>query len=246
MIKWLVTALVFLLCFNALAQNEMPKGIIEHTPDYQIDLHTLKNGSFQYFYDLLSPKDGRESKKIADLFWPLDTKKLWNPKEKYYMAVAKFNYLLPVDIKKIDEAKISNQDFLQKTLPNYKVTKLDHYFHVGGSFMTPDFNVYLTYLDANHPFTKLIPDIKIEKMKSGAMKVLFMHQDSFGRVMMFRTAKMATAMTIYQEHGIDQTLVTQYILSIVINVPTEELIRKGMVENLQNVVQGSRRAVRDF
>jgi hypothetical protein len=57
---------------------------------------------------------------------------------------------------------------------------------------------------------------------------------------------MASAMIIYQEHSPDQTLVTQYILSNVINVPTEELIRKGMLENLQNVVQGSREAVIDF
>lgn len=221
-------------------------AIIEQKLDYQIDFQALGKGSFQYFYRLLRPEDDRESEKIAALFQPLDTKKLWDPKDGNHMAVAKFNYLLPIDIKKVDEAKLYNKDFLQKTLPNYKVTEHDHYFHVSGSFMTPDFNVYITYLDADHLFTKLIPDINTEKMRSGKMKVIFMHQDSFGRVMLFRTAKMASAMIIYDEHGPDQTLVTQYILSNVINVPTEELIRKGMIENLQNVVQGSREAVRNF
>ena len=218
-------------------------GIIEQKPDYQIDFQELKKGNFQYFYGLIRPEDGEESKKIAALFRPLDTKKLWDPKDGNHMAVAKFNFLLPIDINKLDKVKLYNKDFLQRTVPNYKVTKHDDYFHVGGSFLTPDFNVYITHLDADHPFTKLIPDIKTEEMRSGKMKVIFMHQDSFGRVMMFRTAKMASAMIIYQEHSPDQTLVTQYILSNVINVPTEELIRKGMLENLQNVVQGSREAV---
>ena len=240
----LLTFLLFSL--NVIARNEAPMGIFEHRPDYQIDFQALEKGNYQYFYGLIRPEDGEESKKIAALFQPLDTKKLWDPKDGNHMAVAKFTYLLPTDIKKIDEVKLSNKDFLQKTLPNYKVTKHDNYFHVGGSFMTPDFNVHLTYLNPDHPFTKLIPDINIEKMRLGKMKVLFMHQDSFGRVLMFRTAKMASSMTIYEEHGPDLTLVTQYILSNVINVPTEDLIRKGMIENLQNVVHGSRQAVRDF
>jgi hypothetical protein len=238
--------LVLLFSLNVMAKNEAPLGLLETRPDYQIDFQALGKGNYQYFYGLIRPEDGEESKKIAALFQPLDTKKLWDPKDGNYLAVAKFTYLLPTDIKKIDEAKLTSKDFLQKTLPNYKVTKHDNYFHVGGSFMTPDFNVYLTYLNPDHPFTKLISDVNIEKMRQGKMKVLFMHQDSFGRVMMFRTAKMASSMTIYQEHDSDLTLVTQYILSNIINVPTENLIRKGMIENLQNVVHGSRQAVKDF
>ena len=253
--------IVFSKSSTAFAKKEKSIGISEQSLDYEINLDDLKSGSFQYFYSLLKPiKISNEYhfenlskphtkgqiQHLVHTFLPLDIHGLWDPKENNYLAVAKFNYILPLDISRITEKKFINTDYIQATLPKYKVTKYNDYFHVDGSFLTPDFKVYTKFLKANDKETKLLKDIDREKIKLGQMKVSFMQQDDFGRVMFFKTAKMACAMIIYKALEDNQTLVTQYILSNVINVPTKKLIKKGMIENLKNVVEGSREAVRSF
>lgn len=245
----LLLLILFAFSLEAPARDE-PTPHLEHKLNYTIDTKILEKGDFQYFYSLLNSQfknlttDQSETsvEEIVKVFLPLDTKKLWDPKDGHYLAVAKFSYILPISIHAIDEKKFTDTKYLQSTLPRYKVTKYDKYFHVGGPFITPDFNVTVSFLDPEHPYTHAIPMIDRKKMKTDKLKVSFMHQDNFGRVMMFRTAKMASALILYEDHGKNQTLVTQYILSNVINVPTRELIRKGMIENLRDVVGGSRAA----
>ncbi len=251
--------LLLLLSFGVLAKDN--EALLEDKLDYQIKLDSLREGDFQYFYTLLKQveKDGslhfknltaEQSKTkasvIADFFLPLDVENLWEPKEEHYLAVSKFSYLLPISIEKVDEDKFTSKEYLQQTLPQYEVTKIVNGFHVGGSFMTPDFNVSVRFLKADDPKLKIMKQIDPKKMTEGKMKVSFMQQDSFGRVMFFRTAKMASALIIYEYQNANETLVTQYILSNIITVPTKSLIRQGMIENLQNVVIGSRAAVIKF
>ncbi len=254
----LIFTTILVNSFQVLASTKDPVGFIENKLDYEINYEELKAGNYQYFYCLLkqSNENGRfyfknliseqsETKveEIVKTFLPLDTKKLWSPEDKNYLAVAKFNYILPINIKTINEEKFTGTKYLQSTLPLYKVTKLERHYHIGGSFITPDFNLYLNFINFEHPDANLIEGIDKQKMREGKIKISIMHQDTFGRVMFFRTAKMATAIIVYEEHTSNQTLVTQYILSNIINVPTKSLIRSGMIENLQNVVKGSREAV---
>lgn len=244
-----ILLIIFLFSFpQEVPARDEPTAHLEDKLDYVPDTKILEKGDFQYFYSLLdsdfknltSEQSVTLSQDIVKVFLPLDTKKLWDPKEGHYLAVAKFSYILPVVVGSIDEKRFTDTDYLQSTLPRYTVTKHDKFFHVSGSFITPDFHVTVNFLDPEHPYALAIPLIDREKMKSGKLKVSFMHQDNFGRVMFFRTAKMASALILYEEHGKNQTLVTQFILSQVINVPTKDLIRKGMIENLRDVVRGSR------
>jgi len=252
---------LFFILMVSTFQISATEAHIETTLDYNLNIQSLSKGNFQYFYTLLKQLKNTDEMKfqnlhkemsttkaddIARIFLPLDTRNLWDPKDENFLAVAKLNYILPISIKSIKEDIFTSREYLQKTLPTYKVTQHKEYFRVGGSFITPGFNVYLSFLKADHPYTSLIKDIDKQKMIEGKMKVSFMHQDNFGRVMFFKTAKMASAMIIYEEIKTNQTLVTQYILSNVINVPTKNLIKEGMIENLQNVVQGSRTAVKDL
>jgi hypothetical protein len=252
---------VLIVSITHIFARSIPEANIETTLNYKLNIQSLSDGNFQYFYTLLKQSKTNDKDKfenlhkemsetkadvIAGIFLPLDTKRLWDPKDDNFLAVSKFNYILPINIKSIKENIFTSREYLQKTLPTYKVTQHKDYFHVGGSFMTPDFNVYLSFLKADHPYTKLMKDVDVAKMRDGKMKVSFMHQDNFGRVMFFRTAKMASAMIIYEQIKSNQTLITQYILSNIINVPTKNLIKKGMIENLQNVVQGSRSAVKEL
>lgn len=203
---------------------------------YEVDLNYLEQGNFQYYYSLLS---GDETE-VLEVFLPLDTKDLWDPKDKTFLAVAKFSYLLPLGLGDIDETKFTDKDYLQRTLPRYEVTRQGEGFHVSDTFLTPDFDVTLSFLGPDHPDVSKIPLIDQKKLREGKIKVTFMHQENFGRVLFFKTAKFASAMIIYEEVVPKKTLVTQYILSNIINVPTKEMIRKGMLENLQDVVEGSR------
>lgn len=244
-----------LLSTNVLSDDPTP--ILEHKLNYTINTNQLEKGDFQYFYALLKQsedkndfenlfEDQSETKveEISGVFLPLDTRNLWAPKDGNYLAVAKVSHILPVHLKQISEKKFTDLKHFKKTLPRYKVTKDGDTFHVGGSFITPDFNVSVSFLGPEHPYVQSIPLIDRDKLRAGKIKVSFMHQDNFGRVLFIRTAKSSNALIIYEDIGPQKTLVTQYILSNIINVPpSRDLIRRGMIENLQDVVKGSRSSV---
>lgn len=252
--------IMFILFSLSLANLGFCEGRIEKDLNYQLDLNWLRSGNFQYFYSLLKETEVDGTKiflnlfeeqsntpveTILETFLPLDTRKLWDSKEKHFLALAKISYLLPVSLKEIDEEKFTGKDYLQRTLPRYTVKKKGESFHVGGSLITPDFNVRLHFLKPTDPEVDSIPLLERSKLQSGVIKATLMHQDNFGRVFFFKTAKMASALIIYSGLGESETLVTQYILSNIINVPTKEMIRKGMVENIEDMVTGSRAAAKD-
>ncbi len=243
------------LLFQASAESSEPEARLEHKLNYTVETPFLEQGNFQYFYGLL--KQNKEDKGFTNLyqeqsktpveeilktFLPLDTKNHWDPQDGHFLALARISYLLPVPLEKIDEKRLTDTDYLQKTLPRYEVTKKEGYFHIGGSLITPDFDLRLSFLDPEHPYVDSIPLIDSKKLKAGKIKVAFMHQDNFGKVLIFKTAKASSALIIYEESSPERTLVTQYILSNIINVPAKELIRRGMIDNIQDVVKGSRSA----
>lgn len=238
--------LVFALTISSASAAE-PEDKLEHKLNYAVDYPFLEKGNFQYFYGLLKQnenlyKEQSETsvEEILKVFIPLDTKKMWDPKDEHFLAVAKISYLLPMSLSEIKEERFTSAEYLQKTLPQYEVTKRGDKFHVGGSFITPDFDLEVNFLHPDDPSTHTIPLIDEKKLKAGKIKVSLMFQDKFGKVIFFKTAKSSNALIIYEDEGPKRTLVTQWILSNVINVPTKDLIRKGMIENLRDVVEGSR------
>jgi len=243
--------LLGMFLFLIFADVAFSESKLERNLNYAVDYPTLEKGDFQYFYALLKESENLFSdqsetpvEELIKTFLPLDTKNLWDPKEGNFLAVAKVSHLLPVNLSQVSEEKLTSVKHFEKTLPRYKVTKKDDdSFHVGGSLITPDFNVTITFLGPDHPYVQMIPLIDREKLKTGKIKVSFMHQDKFGKVLFFRTAKSSSALIIYENVGPKKTLVTQYILSNIINVPTKDLIRKGMIQNLNDVVKGSRSSV---
>lgn len=247
-------SLLFILVLIPMTvQSRDPSPVLEHDLNYALKTPILEEGNFQYFYTLLRQKTASPDfenlnsdqsvtpvAEILRVFLPLDSEKLWKPEERNFLALARFTFILPMRVESIDEAVFAGTEYLQKTLPRYKVTKTKKGFHVGGSFITPDFDATVSFLTADDPLIPSLTMASAEKMRAGKMKVSFMHQKNFGRVMMFQTAKMANALLIYEELTSSQTLVNQFILSNVINVPTRDLIRRGMIENLTDVVRGSR------
>ena len=233
-----------------------PVALVEKDLFYDIKLTHLEEGNFQYFFSLIHPTEDLSYKNLYDsfvttktnqilkVFFPLDTKKLWNIKEKNHLAVVKMNYTLPVSINELSEEKLKSIDYLQQTMPKNKVTKIDNHYHVEGTLMTPDFNLYIDFYNPDHPLFEKFKEIDHNKIETGQMKVSFQFQDNFGRVMMFKTAKMASAVSIYEEIKPNLVLVTQYILSNIINVPTESMIRNSMIANIQDVVRGTRNSIK--
>lgn len=251
--------ILLLLIITTSAYGESkPDGIREGNVDYKINLKELEKGNFQFFYCLLRQKNTKsnskfenldkdgchtDTKRLTEIFLPLDINKQWDSNDRNYMAIAKFNYILPIDILNFNQQTFTDTNYIQKTIPKYKVTKKEGYFHVGGSVITPSFDVRLKFLEDEDPLLKTLPSIKMDKIKTKRMKVSLMQQSNFGKVMFVETAKMSSALIIYEQLDNNSTLVTQYIFSNVINVPAKFLIRKGMIQNLQDVAYGSRKAV---
>jgi hypothetical protein len=254
----LLTSLLFAL--NSIAMStptSTPVALVEKDLFYDIKLNHLEEGNFQYFFSLIHPTEDLSYKnlydsfvttktsKILEVFFPLDTKKLWDIKEKNHLAVVKMNYTLPVNIHELSEDKLKSIDYLQQTMPKNKIIKIDNHYHVEGTLLTPEFDLYIDFYNSDHPLFEKFNEIDQKKIKAKKMKVSFQFQDNFGRVMMFKTAKMASAVSIYEEIKPNLVLVTQYILSNIINVPTERMIRNSMIANIQDVVRGTRSSVKN-
>ena len=175
----------------------------------------------------------------------MDTKKQWNPEDQNFLAVAKFDYIIPLPLKMLTKKKLLSLAHIQKTLTSYDVEANEGGFQVTGTFLTPSFYVKMKYIDNRHEEIKLLSQKEKVDLEKARLKALIMYQSKFGRVMFFRTAKMATALVKYKSLTKSETLVTQYILSNIINVPAKSMIKKGMLENIKNVVIGSRKAFND-
>lgn len=236
-----------------------PVALVEKDLSYKINLSHLAQGNFQYFFSLIKAQEDKSYKNhyaefvstntedILSVFFPLDTKKLWDISEENHIAVIKMNYILPISLDKLSHEKLKSVDYLQETMPKYEVSKFDEYYKVAGTILTPNFDLHLRFLEIDDPLLENFKDFKEidqQKIKSGEMKVTYQFQNNFGRVMMFKTAKMASAISIYEQMESDNVLVTQYILSYIINVPTKNMIRSSMIANIQDVVRGSRNAVK--
>lgn len=253
----------YLLIFFILAVSvdSFSKESRERILNYKLKKDFLKKGGFQYFYALLKKEKPTKNSSFINIqdsncktpadeiiktFLPLDLNKKWNPKEDNYLAVIKLNYILPTSIKNITKERITSVEYIQKTIPRYKVTAYPDYYHVASSFFTPEFRVYLRFLKDNDLDIKSLPIISINKVKNGTMKVTHQYQDNFGRVMFFKTAKAANTISIYEKLNEKETLVSQFILSNIINVPSKLLVKREMIKNISQLVNSSRSIFLNF
>ena len=246
-----IISLFFILNFSSSKYTSQVDVVRENTIDFGTNLQVINNYDLQYFIEIrdknMQPIEGY-NKQFGDFkncFKPLDIYDYWGKKgeENYYVILNKAIYLMEEKVDYFTEALLTNENFIQQTLPQYNITKVDaQKYHIECGTFAPDFDYSLSYFQAPYTDQKVLPIVDYIKKKNpelGAPQTLTVqHNYNFGKVLFQKTSKMSIAVFAYYPYGENKTLVLNYTLNYVHNLPPK--IMGGYKIMMQEIVEGMR------
>ena len=177
---------------------------------------------------------------------PFDVHKYWEKRprnESYFVLMSKVAYLLPVAPSYFSEERLSSLNYLGKTMPDYKLTKVGtNKFKIACGFMAPDFGYELNFLN----------DKKKEKGEKGQSlldhvlslnpelgepsQAVMQHNYDYSRVLLHKTSKMSLSISLYYPYEKGQTLAVNYTLNYIHELPPNFMGGANML--LKEIEQG--------
>lgn len=175
--------------------------------------HNLLNGSFE-------SEIGFESHLL-----PLDIFDYYQNRgeEEYYSLLTKTVYGLNQDVSYFTEERLSDEDYLQKIMPYNKLSKAGEDYELKVGFGAPDISYSLEFYDnckMNEKFEQLgLYFNQFDQLKQDPSLMVLQHNHTFGKVLGQKTSKMSVSVTRYFEAGPGRTLVINYTLNFIHNLP---------------------------
>lgn len=192
--------------------------------DYEVD-------SIYFFHALLDKKDhlnegtSNSTFSFSNHAQPLDLYNYWNTRndEKYNILFTKTAYVLNQSMDFFSENRLSNPEFIAKTMPSAKINKTDSVYHLAFGFGIPDIDYTLRFytndqFDLKHPllndYFSLYDGLEL---KPGL--IVIQHNFNYSRVMFQKTSKMSVSISRYFSASEEKTLVFNYTLNYIHNMP---------------------------
>ena len=246
-----IISLFFILNFSSSKYTSQVNVVRENTIDFETKPPVIDNYDLQYYIEItdknLQPIEGynRHSGDFKKCFTPLDVYDYWGKKgeEDYYIILNKAIYLMDERVGYFSKSLLTNENFIQQTLPQYQITKLDNqkYYIECGTF-APDFEYSLSYYQTPFNEQKILPIVEYIKKQNpelGAPQTLTLqHNYNFGKVLFQKTSKMSVAVFAYYPYKENKTLVLNYTLNYVHNLPPK--IMGGYKIMMREIVDGMR------
>ncbi|WP_020531769.1 hypothetical protein [Flexithrix dorotheae] len=239
-----IAALIFLGSINA--EPVLKK---ENRLEFQID-ETILNGKDIQYYLILVDKEGKvisETKENESEFSfekqvkPFDIYNYWDKKgdEEYFILMTKVAYVVDKDISFFSEKKLSDVNFLNERLPDYKIEETgDKKYKIHCGFLAPSFEYDLSFYRppySQHPEIKsLVQNICIEQINTKLPMpslTLVQHNYNFSRVLMQKTSKMSVSVSNFYAFEEDKTLEINYTLNYIYELPPKFLGGHDLVIN---------------
>ena len=143
--------------------------------------------------------------------------------EEYYALLTKTVYGLNRDVSFFTEKRLSDVNYLQKVMPYNKLSKngSDYVLKVG--FGAPDISYSLEFFD-NYKMNERFPELtsyfrKFDRLQQDPAIMVLQHNHTFGKVLGQKTSKMSVSVTRYFDAGRGRTLVINYTLNFIHNLP---------------------------
>ena len=223
----------------------------EKAIDFGTNPNVINNYDLQYFIEIrdknMQTIEGynKESADFMDCFKPLDVYDYWGKKgeESYYIILNKAIYLMEERVDYFTESLLTNENFIQQTLPQYNITKLDtKKYHIECGTFAPDFEYSLAYFQPPYSDQKILPILEYIKKQNPELgtpqTITLQHNYNFGKVLFQKTSKMSIAVFAYYPYQQDKTLILNYTLNYVHNLPPK--IMGGHKIMMQEIVEGMR------
>ena len=232
MIKSSLLCLFFLLALTSVAQQryELKWKNIE-TLEFDFPKEDYTNDSIFFYHSLLKrnvnegPLDEAPSFSFPDHARPLDLYHYWEHKgeEQYDVLLTKVAYVLDKSIDFFSEERLADPGFISQTIPTAKIKHLDSIYHISVGFGAPEID-YTLHFYSHEEFGSQYPQLKnyFKKYDDIALSpslIVVQHNYQYGKVMLQKTSKMSISISRYIQLNKDQTLVFNYTLNYIHNIP---------------------------
>ncbi len=259
-----IISLFFVLNFSSTRYTAKVNAVREKSIAFSPDQKAIDNYDLQYFIEIMD-KDmqslegyNKYSDDFINCFRPLDVYGYWENKgeEDYYIILNKAVYLMEEYVEYFTESLLTNENFIQQTLPKYHIKKVDaKKYHIDCGSFAPEFDYTLSYFQA--PFTDkkiqpILEYIKKQNPELGIPQTLTLqHNYNFGKVLFQKTSKMSVAVYAYYPYQEDKTLVLNYTLNYVHNLPPKlvggyKVIMEEIVDGMRNLVLQTRKVCKQL
>lgn len=185
---------------------------------------------------------------------PFDVHDYWQKKgsEDYYVLLTKVAYTVPASSHYFTEKLLADPVYISRTLPeNYKLKKVgSRRFHLDCGFLGPDFsydlNFYTGQKGTGRTAAMLQHIARLNPELPAPMLSVVQHNYNFGKVMFHKTSKMSVSASNYYATGKQGTLVINYTLNYIHELPPKmlggyELLINEMQEGIGDLVYRTRK-----
>ena len=222
------------------------------------------NADSIYFFHAFIKKEDLLNQEIKDSGFyfskhakPLDLFDYWGAKgeENYDILFTKTAYLLNQSIDFFSKNRLSDLEYIAMTMPSAKIRKEDAVYHIAMGFGAPNID-YTLHFYSNDDFQTTYPSLKsyfrnYDHLDKQPELIAVQHNFNYGQVMFQNTSKMSISISRYFAVDNQQTLVINYTLNYIHNVPpaflggSEFLIDKikegikALIEETQNICENT-------
>ena len=198
---------------------------------FNLPKEEYKSDSIYFFHtflkkeDVLNPALKESSFHFTEHAKPLDLYDYWGSRgeENYDVLFTKTAYVLNQSIDFFSEERLSDVEYLAKTIPTATISKTDSIYHIAMGFGAPEIDYTLQfYSDSNFQSNYSSLNgyfIHYDQLNVTPELVVLQHNFKYGQVMFQNTSKMSISISRYFARDNEQTLVVNYTLNYIHNLP---------------------------
>lgn len=164
----------------------------------------------------------------------------------YYQLSTKVAFVSPLRTDFYTEERITDPEFIQASMKGYKIQSLgSNHFKVEGNLFSPSFQFMMKVYNPeshNPEVTAIMQYLEQHQADLGRpSKVVIQKNYNYGRVLMHKTTENSYVLTLYYPWQRNQTLIVNYTLNLLHNIPPKflggpETLRNEMQEGIANIV----------
>ena len=222
---------IYLSLFIGNPWSDELKVIHERSLDFTIDKLGLFEDHIQMFYSLLDEDHelvdckNNNSISFSNQILPLDIYQVYENKDEdeYYSLLTKTVYGLPQDISFFTSERLCDVQYLQAVMPSNKIKKVNDHYELEVGFSAPDIDFRIDFF-TNDELNEQFPDLinyfeKYDQYDANPTMTAVQHNYRYSKIMGQKTSKMSVSITRYFDEGKNGTLVINYTLNYIHNIP---------------------------
>ncbi len=219
--------------------------------EYGIELEDYNDTTIYAFNRFLLTEEEGFVPNFESEALPLDIHHYWNRREEdYEVLLTKTAYTIDQSADYFSASRLASTEYISASMPEARLKKEDSVYHLSIGFGTPDIDYSLKFysqdeLDSKYPGLWAY-FVKYNDISIGPEIISVQHNFKYGKVLFQRTSKMSTSFTLYFDKGQHKTLIVNYTLNYIVNMPPDfvggkDYLLERMNEGILALIRETRR-----